>query len=138
MKTIVIIGGIVIAGATIIAVVQNDRKKDAAPEIHQPGATNTAPTAVPATPSAVPTINPAHGLAGHRCDLPVGAPLTTPSGATVPVKNPPVINMNPTPAQSGSSAPSAAPAPSAAGVKVNPAHGLPGHRCDIQVGAPLT
>ncbi len=138
MKTIVIIGGIVLAGATVIAVVQNDRKKDTAPEIHQPADTQATPTAVPATPSAAPTINPAHGLAGHRCDLPVGAPLTSASGAAVPVKSPPVINMNPTPAQPGSSAPSAAPAPSAAGVKVNPAHGLPGHRCDIQVGAPLT
>ena len=136
MKTIVIIGGIVLAGATVIAVVQNDRKKDTAPEIHQPGDSHINPAALPATPSAAPTVNPAHGLAGHRCDLPVGAPLSTASGAAVPVQNPQGINMKASPAQPAQTVPT--PAPSAAGVKVNPAHGLPGHRCDIQVGAPLT
>lgn len=134
MRTILIIGGIILAGATVIAVVQNDRNKDAAPEIHQAGDGHD----LPATPSAAPTINPAHGLAGHRCDLPVGAPLSTASGAAAPAQNPPIINMNPTPVQPAPASPGASPAPSASGVKINPAHGLPGHRCDIQVGAPLT
>lgn len=30
-----------------------------------------------------------------------------------------------------------APAPTSAPIALNPAHGLPGHRCDIAVGAPL-
>lgn len=139
MRTIVIIGGIVLAGATVIAVVQNDKKKDAAPpEIHQAGDAQINPGQLPASPSAAPTINPGHGLAGHRCDLPVGASLSTASGAAVPAQNPPTINMNQVPAQPGSVVPSAAPRPTATGVKVNPAHGMAGHRCDLKVGAPLT
>jgi hypothetical protein len=137
MRTIVIIGGIIVAGATVIAVVQNDRKKEAAPEIHQAGDVHGQPAQLPASPSAAPTLNPAHGLPGHRCDLAVGAPLPA-SGAAAPAQSPPVINMNPAQMQPASKAPVSAPAPSAAGVKVNPAHGLPGHRCDLQVGAPLS
>ncbi len=137
MRTIVIIGGIVLAGATVIAVVQNDKKADAAPEIHQAAEGNKQPVQLPATPAAAPAINPAHGVAGHRCDLPVGASLTSGSGTAAPVQNPPVINMSPSQMQPASKSPAAAPAPSAAGVKINPAHGMPGHRCDIQVGAPL-
>lgn len=138
MRTILVIAGIVLAGATVIAVVQNDKKKDAAPEIQQALPSQVGSAESPASPSAAPAINPAHGLAGHRCDLPVGAPLSSASGAAAPVQNPPTINMNPIPAQSAPATPTAAPAPSAAGVKINPAHGMPGHRCDIQVGAPLT
>lgn len=129
------VGGIVLAGATIIAVVQNDKKKESNPEIHQAGDGHNHPAVLPATPSASPTINPAHGLPGHRCDLPVGAPLSTSPGAG-PVQSPPAIKMNPTPVQSGP--PATTPAPSVSGLKINPAHGMPGHRCDIQVGAPLS
>jgi hypothetical protein len=64
-------------------------------------------------------INPAHGLPGHRCDIPVGAPLNS-----LPTKN----NNN---TKSGS------PVINSAEVKLNPAHGQPGHRCDINVGDPL-
>lgn len=135
MRTIVIIGGIILAGATVIAVVQNDKKKDAAPEVHQAGDVHEQPVQLPASPSATPTINPAHGLPGHRCDLAVGAPLPA-AGTAAPAQSAPVINMNPAQMQPASKAPVAA--PSASGIKINPAHGLPGHRCDLQVGAPLT
>lgn len=138
MRTIIIVAGIVLAGATIITVVQNDRKKDAVPEVQQSGDSNGQPAELPATPSAAPNLNPAHGVAGHRCDLPVGAPLSSASGAAAPVQNPPTINMNPGSVQPATVPPGAAPAPSASGLKINPAHGLPGHRCDIQVGAPLS
>ncbi|HET8886662.1 MAG TPA: hypothetical protein VFM70_09960 [Salinimicrobium sp.] len=66
-------------------------------------------------------INPAHGLAGHRCDIPVGIPLQPKQ----PKKNdkigpntvsPIQINQVPT---------------------VNPPHGEPGHDCGIPVGSPL-
>lgn len=136
MRTIVIIGGIVLAGATVIAVVQNDRKKDAAPDIHQSGDMHEQPVQVPASPSSAPTINPAHGLPGHRCDLAVGAPLPA-AGTASPAQIPPTINMNPADIQP-SKPPVVAPAPSASGLNINPAHGLPGHRCDVRVGAPLT
>lgn len=61
-------------------------------------------------------VNPAHGEPGHRCDIPVGASLSTP----------PKSNS----ASGVMSSPSA-------GKMLNPAHGQPGHRCDIAVGAPL-
>lgn len=39
------------------------------------------------------------------------------------------LNIAPATTQAG--------APAAGNVALNPAHGMPGHRCDIQVGAPL-
>ncbi len=129
MKTIVIIGGIVLAGAALIAVVQNDKKKTEVPAVEQ--IQGTGNTSAPA--GAAPALNPAHGLAGHRCDLPVGAPLNNAASAS-PVSASPAPaqapqNINITPAQPAAAAP--------AGLKVNPAHGVPGHRCDLQVGAPI-
>ena len=71
-------------------------------------------------------LNPAHGQPGHRCDIAVGAPLNsipskvptnTPSTNTATI----TTNTNKTTVAAG----------------LNPAHGQPGHRCDIAVGAPL-
>lgn len=134
MRTIVIIGGIILAGAAVIAVVQNDKKKDETPVVHQEGDGHDHSQA-PVADGQAPMLNPAHGLAGHRCDLPVGAPLTTASGASAPAQSAPVINMN-QPAGQIQQQPIKSAAP--AGVKLNPAHGMPGHRCDLQVGAPLS
>ncbi|MBA3986393.1 MAG: hypothetical protein H0X63_07450 [Flavobacteriales bacterium] len=75
-------------------------------------------------------LNPAHGEPGHRCEIPVGAPLN--DQATTPeikaTKGSPVLmNQNSTaPANTNSST-----------AQLNPAHGQPGHRCEIPVGAPL-
>ena len=122
MKTIVIIGGIILAGATVIAVMMDQRNEAAKPAISTQG--------TPALPSQAGgdnlSLNPAHGQPGHRCDLAVGAPLVNSDGTPVPAVNP--QNIQATPAN---------PAPVPAGLKVNPPHGQPGHRCDIQVGAPL-
>jgi DNA polymerase III alpha subunit (gram-positive type) len=79
-------------------------------------------------------LNPAHGQAGHRCDIYVGQPLdskpvaglsqtTTPPATTTTASTPQTVNVAPQPVQV------------AAGM--NPAHGQPGHRCDIEVGKPL-
>lgn len=93
-----------------------------------------------------PALNPAHGEPYHRCDIQVGAPLNSapapqntvqqPVPQQMPANN--SFNTNPI-------APSASPASSvspsgATGPKpaLNPAHGQPHHRCDLQVGAPLT
>lgn len=76
-----------------------------------------------------PGMNPPHGEPGHRCDIPVGQPLSNkPAPATqpnpvqatqpVPVSQPAVANTGPKP-------------------KLNPAHGEPWHDCAKQVGAPL-
>lgn len=89
------------------------------------------PTA-PANSGTV-AMNPAHGQPGHRCDLAVGAPLNStpaPTGINTNQTQQMQTVVNPTPA------PVSAPVSSGGGAK-NPAHGQPGHRCDIAVGAPL-
>ncbi len=81
--------------------------------------------------SASPQLNPAHGQPGHRCDLEVGAPL--PGSTAQPAQSPITTNNrlanNPAPALNLPT--------SNAAIKLNPAHGQPGHRCDLAVGAPL-
>ena len=93
------------------------------------------------TPTSTAGLNPEHGLPGHRCDIAVGAPLSSAPAATPPSATqiapqgaPQQVQMN------QMAAPTATPVmggqPQGSG-KMNPAHGEPGHRCDIQVGAPL-
>ncbi|MBE8725187.1 hypothetical protein [Flavobacterium hungaricum] len=88
-------------------------------------------------------MNPPHGQPGHRCDIPVGAPLNSPAPKTTAA----TTNT----AQSGSVSqnftvtPQANPVPALLSTEgetkvadgMNPAHGQPGHRCDVAVGAPL-
>ncbi|WP_051201314.1 hypothetical protein [Christiangramia portivictoriae] len=63
--------------------------------------------------------NPAHGVEGHRCELPVGAPLTSEGNTTAqPMTTSPVRMQSATP-------------------KINPPHGQPGHDCSVAVGAEL-
>jgi hypothetical protein len=101
-------------------------------------ATTTTPPPVtiqPAKPQQTTTattsgaLNPAHGQPGHRCDIQVGAPLNSaPAQPTTitPTQQPAVV------------LPQATTAPASTGTAgLNPAHGQPGHRCDIAVGAPL-
>lgn len=71
-------------------------------------------------------VNPAHGLPGHRCDLPVGAPLNGTAGNTA----------NPTPTSQLPST-SVSPVRIDQTPSVNPPHGQPGHDCTVPVGAPL-
>ncbi|QYA24734.1 hypothetical protein G3I01_04180 [Gramella sp. MT6] len=63
--------------------------------------------------------NPAHGEEGHRCDLPVGAPLEKANAAATP-------QLNTSPVRLQSATP-----------KINPPHGEPGHDCSVAVGAEL-
>ncbi len=97
-----------------------------------------APVAVNAVPAATQTtasgLNPAHGQPGHRCELAVGAPLNSAPAAA------PQAQAQPQPITVKQNAPTIIPSevkavPAAAGM--NPAHGQPGHRCEIAVGAPL-
>lgn len=85
-------------------------------------------------------LNPPHGQPGHRCEIPVGAPLdskpaqktqpqTTQVVTTKPAEQPAMkINSN-----SGSTTITGTSTPPG----MNPPHGQEGHRCDIAVGAPL-
>ncbi len=99
-------------------------------------ATNTTTTqpvqqTAPAGNTTQAGLNPPHGQPGHRCDISVGAPLNSPPGnsATTPQQQT-IINPTPPP-------PAVMPAASGTQAGLNPAHGQPGHRCDIAVGAPL-
>lgn len=90
----------------------------ATPEATEAGTTTTDTTV---------KVNPAHGLPGHRCDLPVGAPLDGSNPGTT---------QNPTPT---SQLPSTSVSPIRVNQTptVNPPHGEPGHDCAVPVGAPL-
>ncbi|MGE5519114.1 MAG: hypothetical protein ACM3VS_04230 [Candidatus Dadabacteria bacterium] len=75
-------------------------------------------------------MNPPHGQPGHRCDIAVGAPLNskpaqpvTPLATTKPEPVPPATNC-----VTGTEVPKDG---------LNPEHGKPGHRCDVNVGSPL-
>ena len=83
---------------------------------------NVVPTTNNTNTSGDLAMNPAHGQPGHRCDIPVGAPLNGAAG-----------NSNSTPTLNKTNSVPA----SISGNGVNPPHGQPGHRCDIKVGDPL-
>ena len=81
-------------------------------------------------------LNPEHGQPGHRCELAVGAPLN--SNAAQPAAMQPTATI--TPMSVNGTAPVKAvnvPTKSSSSAALNPAHGAPGHRCEISVGAPL-
>ena len=96
-----------------------------APQSNTVSVNQTQPTA--------PGMNPPHGQPNHRCDIPVGAPLNSKKAEATTVKT--------TDIQTITTAPIAAPQNNAGSTPIasgmNPAHGQPGHRCDIPVGAPL-
>ena len=104
----------------------------------------TSPSTASTPTSGKPALNPEHGKPFHRCEIAVGAPIdSAPQQNAAPqVAAPPMQNSNQSFNTNPISAPAAVPvaAPQASGPKpaMNPAHGLPHHRCDLQVGAPLT
>lgn len=108
-----------------------------------------APTSTAQVTTQAPTkagMNPPHGQPGHRCDIAVGASLSTPVAKAA---NPTTITSGKptyttttlsTPTTTASSATPAiltsdAPATTAPGM--NPPHGQPGHVCGTPVGDPL-
>ena len=90
----------------------------------QPSQTATVPVQQKASKSSA-GLNPAHGQPGHRCDIEVGAPLSSAPKAQQGQQAAPVTAAPTTPA------------PTNGTVKLNPAHGQPGHDCAIPVGQPL-
>lgn len=99
-----------------------------------PGASlNTAQAA-----TSTARLNPAHGQPGHDCGIPVGSPLKGSVAAkAAPATEMPVAVSSPLETKtvdfSGlSSQPKLDP-----NVKINPAHGQPGHDCSVGVGEPL-
>ena len=94
------------------------------------------------TSNEVTDPNPPHGQPGHRCDIAVGASLSSapakgnaqpsqPTQTTRPIMQIPEEGAAPT-----TTTPSTSSNTTAAGFsgKPNPPHGQPGHRCDINVG----
>lgn len=105
------------------------------PTAVMPQTSTSMPQNVVTSTTTAPGMNPPHGQPGHRCDVKDGAPLSTAPArvATQPIANNPQIVSAPQPV-----AKTAAPAATTVTQKgMNPAHGQPGHRCDISVGAPL-
>jgi hypothetical protein len=140
--------------AVVFASCQNASETDTATETTKTDSVNTAmapnmvpapggaPTManVPATATAAPVagaegLNPAHGAPGHRCDIAVGAPLSTPVTSAAPT--PAAISNGVPPGMQAQGQAPAAVQPSAAGGRTNPPHGAPGHDCNVAVGAPL-
>lgn len=108
-----------------------------------PNQKNVVTTTAAAPVKVAKGMNPAHGQPGHRCDIPVGSPLNSPvakTAAATPATSgstsqtftvtPPAGTQNAVPALLSTEAPKVAEG-------MNPAHGQPGHRCDIAVGQPL-
>lgn len=72
----------------------------------------------PAQQATPKGMNPPHGQPGHRCDIPVGAPLNSKPGTPANVT---AANLNNIVVAKGK----------------NPPHGQPGHSCELPVGADL-
>lgn len=98
---------------------------------------NTAGTPTNSTASA--KLNPSHGQPGHRCDIAVGAPLNSPASTPAPTTNTPAVPLSPLPSPVKSDSAQVPLVRDSSGnlVRLNPAHGQPGHDCSIAVGKPL-
>lgn len=108
--------------------------------------TTTTTTATPV--KVAKGMNPSHGQPGHRCDIPVGSPLnlpvaktTTTTTAATPQSGSTEKTFTVTPPANNNAVPALLSTETgntkAVAEGMNPAHGQPGHRCDISVGAPL-
>jgi hypothetical protein len=87
------------------------------------------------TAATAPGMNPPHGQPGHRCDIAVGASLSSKPAATTKssaVATPAAAPISPVQQALASGTPPVTTPPGK-----NPPHGQPGHRCDIAVGASL-
>nr|WP_315173457.1 hypothetical protein [uncultured Flavobacterium sp.] len=99
------------------------------------------PNAVTTTTKIVtpPGMNPPHGQPKHRCDITVGAPLSSPVAKTASAPKTTAVST-PTVTSTTNSVPSllaTTPEATTTAEGMNPPHGQPKHRCDIAVGAPL-
>ncbi|MAM18057.1 MAG: hypothetical protein ABGW91_07495 [Christiangramia sp.] len=114
MKIFQILAILVLCLAVFTSCKEEEKKETPVSTAQQP-ATNTAETS---TEKIELKYNPEHGKEGHRCDLPVGAPLANTDAMQQQQLQSPVRIQPNTPA-------------------INPPHGQPGHDCSIPVGAAL-
>lgn len=107
-----------------------------------PGKQVVTTTTMAAPVKVAKGMNPSHGQPGHRCDIPVGAPLNSPAASTTAAATSQSgalsqkFTVTP-PANSTVPALLSTEAGNQVAEGMNPAHGQPGHRCDIPVGQPL-
>lgn len=144
--------GIALLVALGLSACNNDSKRkyrNNSPAVQTPSSVSVPLPQSPGDTGAQKTVeialNPEHGMPGHRCEIPVGAPLTSNPEDYANNPNAPGASAQPQMPQGGPvietkinpSAPSS-PATSSGGSKrLNPAHGEPGHDCNIPVGDPL-
>lgn len=126
-----------------------------------PGAPQMITTSAPAQQpvKTAPGMNPPHGQPGHKCEVAVGQPLnsapkaaaTSSTSGDSPVTITPAVlnsdgtftpgaNTKITTTTNNGTTPNLLKAPAAAtktAPGMNPAHGEPGHKCEVAVGAPL-
>jgi len=108
-----------------------------------PGQQNVVTTTTAAPVKVAKGMNPSHGQPGHRCDIPVGAPLNSPVAkpvAAAPAQSGTAtqnFTVTPPPANNAVPALLSTEKPVVTAEGMNPPHGQTGHRCDIAVGAPL-
>lgn len=140
---------LILASAFLILSCDKKEKAETSAEIEQTKATDSAQSKklvaanaeLPAqtvnsiNDNASQGLNPEHGQPNHRCDIAVGAPLNSaPQSAPQPQLQPQVVpqpqnNFNTSPTNTMNASPKPA---------LNPEHGQPHHRCDLEVGAPLS
>jgi hypothetical protein len=107
------------------------QKQDSVPQ------TPTTTAAIPTATASKGALNPAHGQPGHRCDIAVGAPLTSAATNTTTPKATTSLTIQPQNSIINNTQPQLTVPATKTSAGLNPAHGQPGHRCDIAVGEPL-
>lgn len=110
---------------TVFVSCKDEENQETAPAQNQVENTQTTQN----TQGTTAALNPAHGQPGHRCEIPVGAPLDQDASATIQQQQPVTTNPNSSPVRVNNS--------NATPTK-NPPHGQPGHDCAVPVGADLT
>lgn len=113
--------GILALGLVSLTSCKDEEKEEATSTTTEMPVSNTTNTTA--------ALNPAHGQPGHRCDMPVGAPLD--GSAATNTQSQPQMTGNTSPVRVNNTNTS-----SATPTK-NPPHGQPGHDCTIPVGADL-
>lgn len=117
---------------------------DAAAPAEQPYSGEVPPSAeqiLPATTGGSPKLNPPHGEPGHVCEIAVGEPLDGSGKPGNENQNIQIVQPGMNGGSTFSTMPPGSPvnsAPASGGSgRLNPAHGEPGHVCEIPVGQPL-
>lgn len=131
--------GMAIAAALMLAACADTAQPDNA-ELPNTPATSEVELLAPVNDMAAEApisgqLNPAHGEPGHRCEIPVGAPLDGSGQPSSTVTMPPAASIVMPPPSNPVVAPMTSPAGGSG--KLNPAHGEPGHDCAVPVGSPL-